>query len=186
VNVTVTLGSLCIGLILLMREFLPVVWPLVTKKGGGAAVKLTKGEAAPATGKSFDVRAHIPFLLGLTIGMLAISCPGGIIGQIAAKVLGVSNAIGDKALTSGTGSAVTAVTRHAATQLAAGGAVVTVLLVVAVIILRKSMPKPARKQLIAGLWCGITLGLSSGAAGITGSVLIPAANQFGAALGGTL
>jgi hypothetical protein len=180
VNATVTLGGLVVGLILLMREFLPVAWQLVGKRGG--SVKLDKGEA-PAS-KGFDVRAHAPFLGGLAIGMLAISSPGGIIGTTAARILGLSNTIGDKALATGTGAASTAVTRHAAAHVTPAGAVITLLLIAGVIILRKSLPKPARKQLIAGLWCGATLGLSSGAAGLTGSVLIPAANQLGAALGG--
>jgi hypothetical protein len=177
------MGGLVVGLILLMREFLPVLWAMIGAKRGAGKVHMEKGEA-PAPGKGFDVKAHLPFLGGLTIGMLAISCPGGIIGTIAAKVLGLSNTLGDKALTTGTGAAATAVTRHAATQITPAGGVVTLLLIAAVVILRKTLPKPARQQLLAGLWCGVTLGLSSGAAGLTGSVLIPAANQLGAALSG--
>lgn len=185
-NATVTLGGLVVGLILLMREFLPVAWATVgARRGGGGAVKLEKG-GAPAASKGFDVRAHLPFLGGLVIGMLAISCPGGIIGTTAARILGLSNTLGDKALSTGTGAAATAVTRHAGTQVTAPGAVITLLLIAGVIILRKALPKQARRQLLAGIWCGVTLGLSSGAAGLTGSVLIPAANQLGAALGGAV
>jgi hypothetical protein len=182
-NATVTMGGLVVGLILLMREFLPVVWPMIAKRGGGS-FRTDSGEGH-VPGR-FDLRAHLPFLGGLVIGMLAISAPGGIIGTIAARILGLSNTLGDKALATGTGSAATAVTRHAATQITPAGAVVTLLLIAGVIILRKTLPKPARRQLFAGIWCGITLGLSSGAAGLTGSVLIPAANQLGQALGGAV
>jgi hypothetical protein len=177
------MGGLCVGLILLMREFLPVAWAMVGKRGG--APRVDNGQA-PATSRSFDVRAHLPFLGGLVIGMLAISSPGGIIGTTAAKVLGLSNTLGDKALSTGTGAGTIAVTRHAAAHISPSGAVVTLLLIAAVIILRKSLPKPARKQMAAGLWCGITLGLSAGAAGLTASMLVPAANQLGAALGGAV
>jgi hypothetical protein len=189
VNATVTLGGLTIGLALLMHEFLPYAWQLATKKagGGGAPGKLSKGAPAPApTGKGFDAKAHAPYFLGNVVGMLAISCPGGLVGLAAARILSLLNFAGDKALTTGAGAATGSVTRHAATQLSATGSVVTLLLVLSVVFLWKRLPKAARWQLARGMLCGIALGLSSGAAGLTGSVLIPGANQVGDAIGGAL
>jgi hypothetical protein len=180
------MGSLVIGLILLMREFLHVAWAHVgTKLRSGGRFGGGEAPAAP-TGQKFDIRVHLPFLGGMTIGMLAISCPGGIIGLIAGKVLGLSNTLGDKAISSGTGQAAADITRHTATQLNAAGTIVTLLLIAGVVILRKSLAKQARHQLFAGIWCGITLGLCSGAAGLTGHILIPAANRLGAALSGAV
>jgi len=180
VTVTITLGGLLVGLILILRQFLPATWALLKLKAGKGGKGGDDG-AAPAR---FNIREHVPFLLGATLGMLAISCPGGIIGTIAAKIVGFSNTAGDKVLTSGAGGATTAVTRHATATLNQYGAVVTVLLLAAVIILRKVLDKTHRKQLGSGVWCGSTLGLSAGAAGLLGTVLIPAANQLGQFLGG--
>ncbi|MCC9307707.1 hypothetical protein LN042_11465 [Kitasatospora sp. RB6PN24] len=179
-NVTITLGGLLVGLVLILRQFLPATWGLLKLKAGGKG-KSPDPDAAPAR---FNLREHIPFLLGATVGMLAISCPGGIICTLAAKIVGFSNTAGDKVLAAGAGGTTTSVTRHAAASMTQYGALVTVLLVAAVIILRKLLDKKARGQLGAGVWCGSTLGLSAGAAGLLGSVLIPAVNQLGHMIGG--
>lgn len=182
-TVPITLGGLLIGLILLLRQFLPATWAMLKMKAskGGKGGGDHDGNAAPGR---FNLREHVPFLLGATLGMLAISCPGGIIGTIAAKIVGFSNTAGDKVLASGAGGASTSVTRHAATAMTQYGGLVTVLLVAAVIILRKILDKAHKRQMFSGVWCGSTLGLSAGAAGLLGTVLIPAANQLGAFIGG--
>lgn len=179
-SVTITLGGLLVGLVLILRQFLPSVWkylPLIKNKGKNGSL----GEVP--TGGKFNIREHVPFLLGMILGMLAISCPGGIIGTIAAKIVGYSNTAGDKVLATGAGGATTSVTRHAVVTMSQYGAMVTVLLVAAVVIIRKGLDKTHRRQLGSGVWCGSTLGLSAGAAGLLGTVLIPAANQVGAFLG---
>lgn len=177
-SITITLGGLLVGLVLLLRQFLPNAWTLLKVKAG------RKGDGdAPAAGGKFNLREHVPFILGAILGMLAIACPGGIIGTIAGKIAGFSNAAGDKVLSSGAGGATTSVTRHATATMTQYGAMVTVLLVAAVIIIRKSLDKTHKKQMFSGVWCGSTLGLSAGAAGLLGTVLIPAANQLGAFLG---
>ncbi|MGA5820840.1 hypothetical protein ACPC54_23605 [Kitasatospora sp. NPDC094028] len=178
-NVTITLGGLFIGLVLILRQFLPDAWGAVMKGGGGAA------QPGVASGK-FTLRAHAPFLIGTTVGMLAISCPGGLIGTLAAKAVGISNTVGDKVVSGGVGAAATSVTRHAATAVTPFGGLITVLAVVAVIILRKTLDKRAKGQMFSGVWAGSTLGLSAGAAGITATVLIPLVNQAGALIGGQL
>jgi hypothetical protein len=179
VNAVVTLGGLAVGLILILREFAPTAWATLMKKTGKGG-----GEAAEGAGK-FNVKAHVPFLAGTAIGMLAISTPGGIIGTGAAKILGISNAIGDKALSAGVGSASTAASRgvHAMDQY---GGLIVLLLVASVIILRKALPKPQKRQMFAGVWSGCTLGLTAGAAGVTAAVLVPLAEQLGHALGGAV
>lgn len=175
---TITLGGLVVGLTLIMREFLPVAWAAIGKG------KASKGDSDGPAGGKFDPKAHLGFFAGAVVGMLAISTPGGIIGVIAAKMLGISNALGDKALSAGVGGASVSVTRHGAAQLSLYGSAVVLLLVIGLLILRKRFAKPQRRQLGAGLWCGVTLGLSSAAAGLTASVLIPAVEQLGHALGG--
>lgn len=174
---TVTLGGLGVGAALLIREFAPNGWNhLMRSKGKGG------GEQTESTG-GFNIRAHIPFLLGAALGMLAISVPGGFIGTAAGHILGISNSLGDKLLSAGTGGHTTAATRHAAQTMDQYGSLVVALLVFAVFVLRKTLAKPHRKALRFGVWCGCTLGLSAGAAGLTASVLIPIAEQLGHALG---
>lgn len=182
---TVTLGGAAVGIVLHIREFGPGLWAIIMKKT--SKTSLTKGDGDGETPKGkFDIKPHIPYLVGDGIGMLAIAVPGGFIGTIAAKILGISNTIGDKVLTSGTGSPTTAATRAAAHTMDSYGSLVVLLLVATVIVLRKSMPKPHRKQLVTGIWSGSTIGLSAGAAGITAAVLIPVAEQLGHAIGGQL
>lgn len=178
-NVTITLGGLAVGLVLILRQFLPDAWAALMKKGGGP----TEGGASAS---KFNLRAHVPFLIGTTVGMLAISCPGGIIGTLAAKAVGISNTVGDKVVSSGVGATATSVTRHAAATVTPFGGLVTFLAVVAVILLRKTLNKQAKGQMFSGVWAGSTLGLSAGAAGLTATVLIPLVNQAGALLGGQL
>lgn len=179
-NTTVTLGGVVVGVALHIREFAPAAWATLMKKGG-------KGDGQPADGAGkFNLKAHAPFLVGDAIGILAISCPGGFIGNIAGRVLGFSNAVGDKVLSSGVGGHTVAATRHAAQVMDQGGAAIVVLLVFTAIVLRKTLPRPQKRQLGAGVWSGATLGLSSAASGLAGAALVPLAEQLGHALGGAV
>lgn len=184
---TVTLGGLAVGILLHLREFAPTAWTTLMKKArkAGPPAKGDTPTEGDAKGR-FDIRAHIPYLIGDVIGMLAIATPGGIIGGAAARILGISNSLGDKVLASGTGSPTVAATRAAAHTMDSYGSLVVLLLVGALIFLRKSMPKPQKRQIVAGFWSGSTIGLSAGAAGITAAILIPVAQQLGHAIGGQL
>lgn len=175
---TVTLGGVIVGTALHIREFAPAAWATFVKKEG-------KGDG-PSESAKFNIKNHIPFLAGDVIGILAISCPGGFIGAAAGKVLGFSNAIGDKVLSSGAGGSTVAATRHAAQTMDNYGAAVVILLVFTAVILRKKLPKPQKKQLGAGMWSGTTIGLSSAASGLAGAALVPLAEQLGHALGGAV
>jgi hypothetical protein len=182
VNATITLGGLLVGFALLLREFLPAVWAMVMKRRGAQHGHTGDHQAG---GHGFNLREHVPFLIGSTVGMLAICCPGGILGIAAAKILGISDATGDKALAGGVGGGpAVAVTRHAAASLDQYGAMVTLLLVVGLFFLRRHLEKRQKGKILAGLWCGSTLGLSAGAAGLVGAMLIPVVEQLGHALGG--
>jgi hypothetical protein len=144
------------------------------------------GDSGGDTGGKFNIKAHITWLLGAAVGMLAISCPGGISRTAAGKMLGLSNTIGDKLLSSGTGGHTTAATRHAVEVMDDYGALVVLLLIAGVLILRKALPQQQKSKLGWGVWAGCTLGLSAGAAGLTGTVLVPLAEQLGHALGGAV
>lgn len=179
-NTTVTLGGVVVGTALHIREFAPAAWATLMKKTG-------KGDGQPAEGAGkFNLKAHAPFLAGDVIGVLAISCPGGFIGNAAGRILGFSNALGDKVLSSGVGGHAIAATHHAAQVMDDSGAAVVVLLVFTAFILRKALPKPQKRQLGAGMWGGATLGLSSAASGVAGAALVPLAEQLGHALGGAV
>ncbi|NUS14550.1 MAG: hypothetical protein HOY69_24650 [Streptomyces sp.] len=179
-NVTITLGGLFVGLVLIVRQFAPAAWAAIAKKGKGASVE------GGAPGGKFNIRDHLGFLVGATIGMLVISMPGGVLGQMAAKVVGISNSVGDKVVSGASGAAAAAVNRAAPTAMTAFGTIVTLLLVAAVFFLRKHLEKRVKGQMFAGIWCGTTLGLSAGAAGLTAAVLIPLVNQAGQLIGGQL
>jgi hypothetical protein len=179
VNTTVTLGGVVVGTALHIREFAPAAWATLMKKSG-------KGSEAPETSGKFNIKAHVPFLAGDTIGILAISCPGGFIGAAAGKVLGFSNAVGDKVLSSGAGGGTVAATRDAAQAMDQYGAAIVVLLIFTAVVLRKALPKPQKRQLGAGMWSGATIGLSSAASGLAGAALVPLVEQLGHALGGAV
>ncbi|WP_282204523.1 hypothetical protein [Kitasatospora fiedleri] len=181
-NTTVTLGGVVVGTALHIREFAPAAWATFAKK----AASKTDGAPPAAAAAKFNLRDHVPFLVGDAIGMLAISCPGGLIGTAAGKVLGFSNTIGDKVLSSGVGGSTVAATRDAAHAMDQGGAAVVVLLVFTAFVLRKTMQKPQKKALGTGMWSGATLGLSSAASGIAAAALVPVAEQLGHTLGGAL
>lgn len=180
-NTTVTLGGVVVGTALHIREFAPAAWATLMKKSG----KSGGGEPAEGGGK-FNIRAHVPFLAGDTIGILAISCPGGFIGGTAGKILGFSNTVGDKVLSSGAGAQTVAATRDAAHAMDQYGAAIVVLLVFTAVILRKALPRPQKRQLGAGMWSGATIGLSSAASGLAGAALVPLVEQLGHALGGAM
>ncbi|WP_052509100.1 hypothetical protein [Kitasatospora griseola] len=178
-NTTVTLGGVVVGVALHIREFAPAAWATLFKKGASDM-------PAPAAGSKFNIRNHVPFLAGDAIGVLAISCPGGVIGNVAGKMLGFSNALGDKVLSSGVGGSTVAATRNAAHVMDQGGAAIVVLLVFTAFVLRKALPKPQRRELATGMWSGATLGLSSAASGLAAAALVPVAEQLGHALGGSV
>lgn len=184
-NVTITLGGLLIGLAILVRQFLPWIWKalpgLKAKRGGKPG-----GEPHPDASGKLDAHEHIPFGIGTLVGMLAIASTGGLLGKSAGWIVQGSNKIGDTALHQGTASASTSVTRHASTQLADTGSMVALLLVVGVAVLWKVIDKARRRQMFSGVWCGSTLGLSAGAAGLLGSVIIPTANNIGGFLAGKM
>lgn len=166
-KVTVGLGSLFVGLFLILREFLPVLWPMVTKKG-------TK----------FEPKPHLPFALAFCIGALAISVPGGVVRTVASKIVGISNGIGGKIVSGGAGGNNHNVTHTTTSGMTALGALVTVLLLAGLWILRKTLNDDDRKKLRAGIITGITLGLCAGLTGLTDQALVPLVNQIGEAIGG--
>lgn len=167
-TVTVGIGSLFVGLFLILREFLPVVWPIITKKG---------------TAK-FEAKPHLPFALAWCIGALAISLPGGIVRTAASKVVGISNGIGGKIVSGGAGGNGHDITHTTNGGMTALGALVTLLLIAGLVILRKTHDDATKKQIRGGIIAGITLGLCAAASGITDSALVPLVNQIGSAIGG--
>lgn len=161
---TVTVGGLVLGLGLLARKLI-LWWP-------GA-----KGLQKDPWGAGQHL---LPFIYGWCYGMLAILCTGGLVGVVADVTLWGSNWIGDAAYVWGVGGdAQRSVTRPAVSALTAGGTTMMLILTFVFLALMKKN-EHLRKDLRAGAWCGICLGLSNGIAGAAAIPLASLANLAGA------
>lgn len=120
----------------------------------------------------------LPFVLALLYGMLLILSAGGLLGGGADWTLWGSSAIGDAALRYGLDSPSPAVTRTSHLVLTPGGhAVVIIATVVLIAVWTKR--RGINWKLVRAVVAGISLGLSSGAAGAAGYVLSPAVSTAG-------
>lgn len=131
------------------------------------------------------LRQLVPFLLCALYGMLLILSAGGIIGLAADWTLWGTSAIGDAALEYGVGGQSPDVTRTSNLVLTSGGhgvVIITTVILIAVWTIRRGF----RWDLFFSVLCGISLGLSSGAAGVAGYVLSPVVSTAGDAVVGLL
>ena len=86
-NTALSVGGLGVGLAVL-------VWYLLRWWNSQKNIK---------TGK--DWRSLTPLASGITLGILAASCAGGLLGTVAGWVRSLSNMAGDKAISGATGTA---------------------------------------------------------------------------------
>lgn len=180
----VSIGSLLVGLAILVWQVLPWWWKGRKRKGkkGGKG----KDEAVETGGKR-DWRDLSPLALGLAFGSLAAACAGGVLGWAAHWVSRANETVGDTAVTGTTGNDEgNGVEQGVLPALNGGAAIVTTLALVALVVMWRKIPEAMRKQLGAGAWAGVSLALSAGAAGIIARAVVPGANAIGTAVLGAL
>lgn len=140
------------------------------------------------TNKKKNIKALlklVPFFLCASYGMLLILSTGGLLGYGADWSLWGTSAIGDAALEYGVGGGTPNVTRHSNLVLSDGGhafVIVSTVILIGVWTVRRGF----RWDLFFAVLCGISLGLSSGAAGVAGYVLSPTVSTAGDVIVGLL
>ncbi|WP_432104882.1 hypothetical protein [Streptomyces sp. bgisy091] len=125
-----------------------------------------------------SLRQLAPFALCSLYGMLLILSAGGIIGAAADWTLWGTSAIGDAVLEYGVGGQAPDVTRSSHLALTPGGHGVVIIMTV-ILCAVWSRRRGFRWDLFASVLCGISLGLSSGLAGVAGYVLSPVVSTAG-------
>lgn len=128
----------------------------------------------------------IPFVPLMCYGMLLILSAGGILGGAAGTTLWGSNLVGDRTLEYGVGGGTPEVTRTVSLVLTDGGHMVVILMTLAVIATWKFKKSLSRLDLLLPIVCGISLGLSSGVAGLAAQLLAPGVDTVGGVLAGIL
>ncbi|MFD6973546.1 hypothetical protein [Streptomyces sp. NPDC059949] len=129
--------------------------------------------------------ALLPFTLCALYGMLLILSAGGLLGGGADWSLWGTSAIGNAALAYGVGGGTPDVSRTSNLVLTDGGHAVVVIATV-VLVAVWTVRRGFRWDLFGAVLCGISLGLSSGVAGIAGWVLSPVVSTLGDAVVGLL
>ncbi|MFE9853569.1 MULTISPECIES: hypothetical protein [Streptomyces] len=167
-NTTLTVGGLAVGLSVL-------AWYLIRWWNAQKAVK---------TGK--DWKSLTPLASGITLGILAASCGGGLLGTLAGWVRKMSNAAGDKVVGGATGTGTQGLGAAGVPALTGGGALLTVVSFVVLVALWKKIKDTSRKPLALGSVAGVTLGMSPGIAGTVALALIPLVNSAGDSILGTI
>ncbi|WP_046503119.1 hypothetical protein [Streptomyces odonnellii] len=127
----------------------------------------------------------VPFTLAALYGMLLVLSAGGLLGLGADWSLWGASELGDAVLEYGIGSDAPNVTRSSNLVLTPGGHAF-VIVATGVLIAVWTRRGGFRWDLARAVLCGITLGLSSGVAGIAGYVLSPVVSTAGDVIVGLL
>ncbi|MFG2380578.1 hypothetical protein [Streptomyces avermitilis] len=163
---TVSLGAVTIGLGILAFH-LTKWW-----RGGG------KGPG-PGGGGGRDPKALIPLLSSMSLGMIAITAAGGLIGTAAGFLLNTGSLIGNWSLTAATGTVTPEVTRSGLKALSPGGCALLCIYFVVCVALWKSGAKLLKGKIAAGVTAGVMLGLSAGFSGMASVALVTITNTVG-------
>lgn len=115
------------------------------------------------TGK--DPKNLLHFGSGFALGGLATICTG-LLGVLAGWSVAVGNAAGRHAVSGATGKNAAPLNHGTAGQLSAGGAIITFLLAVGFIVAYRAANKTIKRRLAGGFFCGATLVVTVGMAGL--------------------
>ncbi|MDJ0460607.1 hypothetical protein [Streptomyces sp. H27-C3] len=127
-------------------------------------------------------KALIPFGNGFALGAVSTICTGGLLGWLAGCSAGVANGAGDKSVSAVTGSASSgALTRGSLGSLTPEGAVIVFLVTIGTVIAWKAAGKADKKRIAGGAFCGSTMCLTAGVAGLL-AFLPQLLNEAGAQL----
>jgi hypothetical protein len=186
----ITSAGFALGIVILLVQH--ARWWGVTaliKSGGGAAAPASKkGAPAPADtggGKRDPVQLALLWL-GIAFGTLMVACPAGLLGTVAGFLRWGGNGIGGTIMSGLTGHDAATVGTASVPTLDDNGAIVVTIVVGLYWLLRKGIPKPVKQKMRAGIWCGALLGIGTGVFASIGNAVIPATNNLGAQLLGSL
>lgn len=116
--------------------------------------------------KKRDPKDLIPFGSGFAVGALATICGGGILGWLAGCAAGAANTAGRRAVPGATGTPDGSIAHASLGQLTPGGGLVVFLMTVGLVLAWKSTEKKEKKRMAGGVFCGTTLCLTAGIAGL--------------------
>lgn len=128
----------------------------------------------------------LPFVPLMAYGMLLILSAGGILGGAAGIALWGSNKVGDITLKYGVGGNSPNATRTVDLVLTNAGHMMVVLMTIALVATWMYKKSIRRSDIFLAVVCGISLGLSSGIAGVAAQALGPAVDTAGGMLAGVL
>lgn len=131
------------------------------------------------------LRDLLPFLACCAYGMVLVLSAGGLLGAGADWTMWGTSEIGNAALAYGVGGGTPAVTRGSNLVLSDGGHAVVIIATVC-LLAAWTLRRGFRWDLFFAVVCGISLGLSSGIAGVAGYVLSPVVSGAGDAVVGLL
>jgi hypothetical protein len=154
------------------------------KSGGGAAAP--GGAPAAAAGGKRDPMQLAILWFGIAFGTLMVACPAGLLGTLAGFLRWGGNGIGGTVMSAMTGRQSSALATASAPPLTDQGAIIVTILVIVGWLLRKQLPKPVKSKMLAGVWCGSLLAISTGVFAEIGNAVIPGTNALGAQLFGGL
>lgn len=134
--------------------------------GLGVALAILWANLRPWWKGGRDPKQLLPFGHGFTVGALATVCAGGVLGLLAGCTAGVANTAGRRAVPGTTGTSDGTIAHASLGQLTPGGGLVVFLLAVGLVIAWKSTGKAEKKRMAGGAFCGSTLCLTAGIAGL--------------------
>lgn len=120
----------------------------------------------------------LPFGGAALLGALSTVCTGGLLGWLAGCSTTGANTAGEKGVPGATGTNSGALAKGSLGQLTPEGGVIVFLLAVTVAAMWKAAGKQDRKRMYGGAFCGSTLCMTAGVAGMLGG-LPSAANNLG-------
>lgn len=134
--------------------------------GLGLSLAILYANLRPWWKSTRDPKQLLPFGHGFAVGALATICSGGLLGWLASCSAGAANTAGKRAVPGTTGTSDGSIAHASLGQLTPGGGLIVFLLAVGLVLAWKSTEKKERKRMAGGAFCGTTLCLTAGVAGL--------------------
>jgi len=122
-----------------------------------------------------DPKALIPFAGSYILGGLG-TVAGGVLAMVAGWTAGLDNAVGRHAVTASAGGRTAVLNHGTAGQLTTGGHIVAFLFAVGFVVAWKAANKAIKRKLFWGFFCGVTMTLTVGMAGLFSHIVVLANN----------
>ncbi|GGR04355.1 hypothetical protein [Kitasatospora griseola] len=128
----------------------------------------------------------VPLAAGMAYGAIATATTSGLIGFTTGAITWLGNGAGTLAMWGATGGDADLAVRSASNELTGMGNLILLLLTVVVLGGWKKIPTAWKPKMRVGIISGTLLGLSATLGGAVMATVIPAANNLGSALVGTI